>query len=364
MPVAKQAFSTDGSVSEYILTNSNGTKLYVTNWGARVTRFIIKDAGGTTRDLVPGFDSYEKWQESLQIDDPYFGATIGRVAGRIWPCDQVELANSTYQLPEIQPNKVCLHGGRQGFDKKLFEARILCEESNKPASVQFIYVSPDGEEGFPGTVELSVTYTLEVDADSMHIEYKGKLLEGSETMLNPTNHTYWNLTGFKEEPTIHDHVCKLAAERYMATRPDHPMIPTGALSPVAGTALDFYQAPRRFGQDLDKFDQNTTRGYDHIFAVSEAPVQKVREVARVWSEKSGLRLTVLSDQPALIMYTGNWISDRLVGKNNVRYGNYAAVAFETQRFPNAINIPEFRSQVLLHPGETFTQRSVYRLDRI
>ncbi|KAJ1811927.1 hypothetical protein LPJ56_004105 [Coemansia sp. RSA 2599] len=360
MAIIKQPFSQDGSIDEYVLRNANGTQLHVTTWGARVTRFIVKDSKGVERDIVPGFSSYEKWQESLKIDDPYFGATIGRVAGRIYPCDKVDVAGENRVLPEIQPNKVCLHGGRQGFDKKVFTAKIIAESN--PASVQMVCISPDGDEGFPGKVQLSVTYSLTED-DAMHIEYAGKLLEGVETILNPTNHTYWNLTGF-EEPTVHSHVCQLSADRYMATRPDHIMIPTGELAPVADTVLDFVTRPRRYSEHLDKFDKDTLRGYDHIFAASDAPTDNVREVARVWSETSGLRLTVLTDQPALIMYTGNWISDKLVGKHGVRYGNYAAVAFETQRFPNAVNIPKFRSQVLLHPGDVFKQRTIYRIDRL
>ncbi|KAJ1943163.1 hypothetical protein GGF37_002770 [Kickxella alabastrina] len=360
MAVTKQAFSQDGSVDEYILSNTSGTRLHVTNWGARVTRFIIKDSHGTERDIVPGFETYEQWQASLKIDDPYFGATIGRVAGRIHPSNNVTIANKHCKLPEIQPNLVCLHGGKEGFDKKLFAVEIV--SNAQPASVKFTYVSPDGEEGIPGTVELSVLFALTED-NAMHIEYAGRLVDGIESMLNPTNHTYWNLTGFSE-PTIHNHVCRLAADRYMATYLDHVMVPTGELLPVSNTALDFTTMPRKYSEDLDTFDKQTVRGYDHIFVASELPVENIREVARVWSESSGLRLTVLSDQPALIMYTGNWISDELVGKYGVRYRNYAAVAFETQRFPNAVNIPEFRSQVLLHPGEIFGHRVVYKLDHI
>ncbi|KAJ2705465.1 hypothetical protein FB645_002448 [Coemansia sp. IMI 203386] len=360
MAIIKKPFSQDGSIDEYVLSNANGTQLHVTNWGARVTRFITKDKNGVPRDIVPGFSTYESWQESLKTDDPYFGATIGRVAGRIHPCDKVDVAGAACVLPENQPNKVCLHGGHLGFDKKIFSAQIVGESN--PASVRMVCVSPDGDQGFPGKVELAVTYSLTED-DAMHIEYAGKLLEGVETIINPTNHTYWNLTGF-EEPTIHNHVCQLFADRYMTTVSDHPMIPTGELEPVTGTPLDFVTRPHKYSEHLDDFDKTTFRGYDHIFAASDAPTDNVRQVASVWSETSGLRLTVLTDQPALIMYTGNWISDKLIGKNGIRYGNYAAVAFEPQRFPNAVNIPKFRSQVLLHPGDVFKQRTVYRIDRL
>ncbi|KAI8325955.1 aldose 1-epimerase [Martensiomyces pterosporus] len=360
MAVTKRAFSQDGSVDEYILTNSNGTALHITTFGARLVRFIISDKDGKPRDIVSGFENYEKWIESLQIDDPYFGATVGRVAGRIHPCDDVTIDGKRCLLPEIQPNKVCLHGGKQGFDKKIFSAQVASQSS--PASVRFTYVSPDGEEGFPGKVELNVTYSLS-DDDAMHIDYDGKLLEGTETILNPTNHTYWNLTGF-EEPTVHNHICQLAADRYMATRKDNIMVPTGELLPVKDTVLDFFSKPRRFGDELENFDKDTLRGYDHVFAVSDKPVDTVREVASVWSDRTKLRLTVLSDQPVVVLYTGNWISDKLVGKDGVRYGNYAAVAFETQRFTNAVNIPKFRDQVILHPGDVFTHRVVYKLDRM
>ncbi|KAJ2554712.1 Converts alpha-aldose to the beta-anomer [Coemansia sp. RSA 1933] len=360
MGVSKHNFSKNGSINEYELTNSVGTSISVTTWGARLTRFVIRDTSGKLRDIVAGFDNYESWQESLAIDDPYFGATIGRVAGRIWPCDSVQIDGKACVLPEIQPEKVCLHGGRTGFDKRVFIAQVLTEL--QPASVRFTYVSPDGEEGFPGEVELSVTYSLH-DDNSMHIEYSGRLNSGNETILNPTNHTYWNLTGF-EDPTIHNHVCSLEADRYMATRDDNVMVPTGELCPVKDTVLDFHTQPRRFGDDVEGFDKNTVRGYDHVFAVSDQPADDVRLVARVWSPQSKLMLSVLSDQPALIVYTGNWISPKLVGKHGIRYGNYTAVALETQRFPNAVNIPQFRNQVLLHPDKPFGHHTVYKVEYI
>ncbi|KAJ1661888.1 hypothetical protein IW140_006348 [Coemansia sp. RSA 1813] len=360
MSVCKRSFSKDSSIDEYELANSIGTAISVTTWGARLTRFVVKNKDGKQRDIVAGFDSYESWQASLDIDDPYFGATIGRVAGRIWPCNSVQIDGKPRVLPEVQPGKVCLHGGRVGFDKRVFDAQVLSE--SQPASVRFTYVSPDGEEGFPGEVKLSVTYSLD-DDNSMHIEYSGSLNSGAESILNPTNHTYWNLTGF-EEPTIHNHVCRLEADRYMATREDNVMVPTGELLPVKDTALDFCSQPRRFGDGIDSFDKDTVRGYDHVFAIGNRPVEDIRLVAKVWSPQSKLMLSVLSDQPALIVYTGNWISHKLVGKHGVRYGNYSAVALETQRFPNAVNIPQFRSQVMLHPNKPFSHHTVYKIECI
>ncbi|KAJ1820441.1 hypothetical protein LPJ60_003211 [Coemansia sp. RSA 2675] len=360
MPVTKHAFSADGSVTEHVLSNSQGTSVYVTTWGARLTRFLIKDKSSVLRDVVAGFETYEQWQDSLLIDDPYFGATVGRVAGRIHPCDSVTIAGHQCTLPEIQPNKVCLHGGRQGFDKKVFTATDV--STKHAAAVRFMYVSPDGEEGFPGEVELSVTYSL-ADDDSLAISYHGKLTKGSESILNPTNHTYWNLTGFAE-PTILNHICSLSATHVMATHSDHPMIPTGQLQPVVGTALDFVSLPRKFGDRIGEFDDEVLRGYDHVYATSTAPTDHLRQVACVWSELSGIRLTVMTDQPALVMYTGNWISDKLAGKYGVRYGKHAAVALETQRFVNAISIPEYRDQVLLRPGDDFVHNVVFRLDTV
>ncbi|KAJ1965281.1 hypothetical protein GGI12_000885 [Dipsacomyces acuminosporus] len=359
MAVVKRAFSRDGSVDEYVLTNKGGAAVYITTFGARVVRFIVENEDGKPLDIVAGFGSYEEWLDSLRIDDPYFGATVGRVAGRIHPCDDVTIAGKPCMLPEIQPGKVCLHGGKEGFDKKLFSAQVISESN--PASVKLTYTSPDGEEGFPGKVQLDVTYSLFDDGNAMHIDYEGRLLEGTETIINPTNHTYWNLTGF-EEPTVHNHICQLAADRYMATRADNVMVPTGELLPVKGTVLDFCSGPRRFGDELENFDKSTLRGYDHVFVVSDAPVDKIREVASVWSEKSRLKMTVLSDQPVVVLYTGNWISDKLVGKGGTRYGNYAGVAFETQRFTNAVNIPKFRDQVVLRPGQIFTHSAVYRIE--
>ncbi|KAJ2459050.1 hypothetical protein GGF42_001701 [Coemansia sp. RSA 2424] len=359
MTVTRHAFSADGSVDEFILTNEQGTSVYVTTWGARLTRFIIKDKNGQPRDIVAGFETYEQWQSSLLIDDPYFGATIGRVAGRIHPCDSVTIAEHRCVLPEIQPNKVCLHGGRQGFDKKLFTATDVSAEHAR-AAVRMTYLSPDGEEGFPGAIKVDVTYSL-ADDDSVAIRYHAELIEGTESVFNPTNHTYWNLTGF-EEPTVHNHICSIPATHVMAMHSDQPMIPTGQLQAVTGTALDFDSQPRKYGDRIDEFDKKTVRGYDHAYVTSTAPTDHLRQVACVLSELSGLRLTVLTDQPVLVMYTGNWISDKLVGKYGKRYCNYAAVALETQRFVNAVNIPEYRDQVLLHPGNIFTHNVVYKLD--
>ncbi|KAJ2457785.1 hypothetical protein GGF42_002469 [Coemansia sp. RSA 2424] len=359
MTVTRHAFSADGSVDEFILTNEQGTSAYVTTWGARLTRLIIKDKNGQPRDIVAGFETYEQWQSSLLIDDPYFGATIGRVAGRIHPCDSVTIAEHHCVLPEIQPNKVCLHGGRQGFDKKLFTATDVSAEHAR-AAVRMTYLSPDGEEGFPGAIKVDVTYSL-ADDDSVAIRYHAELVKGTESVFNPTNHTYWNLTGF-EEPTVHNHICSIPATHVMAMHSDRPMIPTGQLQAVTGTALDFAAQPRKYGDRIDEFDKETVRGYDHAYVTSAAPTDHLRQVACVLSEISGLRLTVLTDQPVLVMYTGNWISDKLVGKYGKRYCNYAAVALETQRFVNAVNVPEYRDQVLLHPGNIFTHNVVYKLD--
>ncbi|KAJ2797095.1 Converts alpha-aldose to the beta-anomer [Coemansia guatemalensis] len=363
MAVTKHAFSQDGKVDEYVLSNSVGTKVYLTTWGARLTRFIVKDSEDKPRDIVAGFETYEKWQESLDIDDPYFGATIGRVAGRIQPCDKVEIGGSQCQLTENQPNKVCLHGGKHGFDKKIFQAHV--HEQSDVSSITFTYVSADGEEGFPGEIELSITYSLDND-NGLHLDYAGKLISGTESVLNPTNHTYWNLTGF-EEPTVHNHTCQLLATYYMDTCVDKPMVPNGELLPVHGTKLDFASAPRRVGDELETFDKDKERGYDHVFVHNDqqtATDAVVREVARVESACSGLRLTVLSDQPAIVLYTGNWISNELVGKYGVRYGNYAALALETQKLANAVNIPWFRNEVLLTPDRPFTHRTIFRIDHI
>lgn len=365
MPVSKRPFSKDGSTEEYVLVNDLGSKLQITNWGARVTRFIVKDKAGVQRDVVAGFESYEEWQDSLSIDDPYFGATVGRVAGRISPCHDIKIGPRTCSLPATQPHSTCLHGGKEGFDKKVFEGKIV---SQSPASVMFTYVSEDGQEGFPGQVQLSVTYTLAQDKDAMSIEYKGKSMDGIETILNPTNHTYWNLTGFVQ-PTIENHMCQLSscADRVMVTLPDNPSTPSGELETVVraglSSPLDFVTKPCRYGDRLKEFGPETpTRGIDHAFVTSLEPTSVVRDVGQIWSEFSGIRLTVATDQPLLVMYTGNWISDKLVGKYGVRYRNYAAVALETQGFLNAVNIPRFYDQVKLAADDVYTHRVEYKLD--
>ncbi|KAJ2078549.1 hypothetical protein H4R24_004408 [Coemansia sp. RSA 988] len=258
--VTKHVFSQDSKVDEYVLSNTANTKVYLTTWGVRLTRFVVNDSKGKSRDIVAGFESYEKWQESLDIDNPYFGATIGRVAGRIQPCDEVEINGRHCLLTENQPNKVSLHGSKHGFDKKIFQAHL--HKQSDMSSITFTYVSADGE-GFPGEVELKITYSLDND-NGLQLKYTGRLVSGTESVLNPTNHTYWNLTGF-EEPTIHNYMCQLLATQYMATRTDIPMVPNGELRSVYGTKLDFCSEPRRIGDHLETFDKNKERGYDHVY---------------------------------------------------------------------------------------------------
>jgi aldose 1-epimerase len=325
----------------FTLKNANGLVLKVTNYGTIVTELHVPDRSGKLSDVVLGFESVEGYQKG----SPYFGATVGRVANRIRDA-RFALEGKEYELAR-NDGKNHLHGGLKGWDKVLWSATYV-ETPNGPR-IEFTYVSKDGEEGYPGTVNAQVVYTLTNENEfviDMHAT------TDATTIVNMAHHTYWNLGGFAAGP-ITDHVLTLFANEYT---PGDPMVPTGVIEPVKGTPFDF-TTPKPIGQDL-RATGGTPVGYDHNFVVNGEP-NALRPVARVKDPKSGRVMMLEANQPGVQFYSGNFLDGKTAGKG-VAYAQHTGFCLETQKFPNAIGIPGWKDQVVLRPGVTYAHQMIHR----
>jgi aldose 1-epimerase len=333
-------------VKLFTLTNDNGLRMKVSDYGTIITELVVPDRDGKLGDVVLGYDRLEQYLEAT----PFFGATVGRVANRIWGA-AFELDGKRYQLdPNNGPHT--LHGGKRGWDKVIWEA----EQSQTPngPEIHFSYHSPDGEEGFPGTVDASVVYAL-THANELRIRMRATT--DRPTLVNLAHHTYWNLGGYASG-TIRDHELTLHADLYTpsAPVPGADPVPNGAVEPVAGTPFDFTTA-KPIGRDLDAVGGKPA-GFDHNWIVNGSPNQ-LRPVARVRDPKSGRVLTLEADQPGVQFYSGKFLDGSHRGKGAV-FDQYAGFCLETQKFPNAINLPAWRDQVILRPGQTYEHVMVHR----
>jgi aldose 1-epimerase len=333
--------SMEADVKLFTLTNANGLVLKVTNYGTIVTELHVPDRSGKIADVVLGFESVEGYQK----ESPYFGATVGRVANRIRDA-KFELEGRKYELA-VNDGKNHLHGGLKGWDKVLWNATPV--ETPHGPRIEFTYVSKDGEEGYPGTVDAQVIYTL-TNENEFVIEMHATT--DKTTIVNMAHHTYWNLGGFAAGP-ITDHVLQLFADRYT---PGDPMVPTGVIEPVEGTPFDF-TTPKPIGQDLHA-TRGTPVGYDHNFVVNGEP-NSLRPVARVKDPKSGRVMTLEANQPGVQFYSGNFLDGTTTGKG-VAYAQHTGFCLETQRFPNAVGIPAWKDQVVLRPRETYVHKMIHR----
>lgn len=328
----------DGSsVQLFTLTNENGMEVSITNFGGIVTSIKVPDKDGNIEDVVLGFDDFEKYKSG----HPFFGAIAGRYANRI-ANGEFELNGETYQLA-TNDGENHLHGGNEGFDKKLWNAEVNQDEN----SVTLSYLSPDGEEGYPGNLDVDVTYTL-TDDNELKIDYHATT--DKPTVLNLTNHSYFNLSGDPSQ-TILDHKLTINADRY--TPVDDGLIPTGELRPVEGTAFDFTE-PETVGARIESIPP----GYDHNFVLNN-PDSGVRKIATVEHEESGRVMEVYTDQPGVQFYTGNFLDGSLMDRNGNPIEQYAALCLETQTFPDSPNKPDFPSPVL-NPGEMYETTTIYQ----
>jgi aldose 1-epimerase len=328
----------DGTaVDLYALANANGLIAKVTNYGAIITELHVPDRRGEFRDVVLGFDNLPQYLKK----HPYFGATVGRFANRIAK-GRFTLDGQTYTLATNNgPNH--LHGGLKGFDKVVWQA-----EPQTSAAVKFTYTSPDGEEGYPGTLAVAVTMTL-TDANELRLDYTATT--DKATPVNLTNHSYFNLAG---QGDVLSHELMLAADHY--TPVDSALIPTGEIKPVKGTPMDFTR-PQPIGA---RFAQLHTQpvGYDHNYVLN-AGGKALALAARVYEPGSGRIMEVQTTQPGVQLYTANFLDGSLTGKRGVVYRQYSAFCLETQHFPDSVNQPKFPS-VILRPGQTYHHTTIYK----
>ena len=347
----RETFGTlpDGqTVEAIVLTNGNGMRVRILAYGALVQELTVPGRDGPA-DVVLGYDGMEGYLKASN----YFGASVGRYANRIG-AGRFSLGNRTYQLAANDgPN--ALHGGVQGFDKHLWTIADTATDADG-ASVTLTYLSPDGEEGYPGALSVSATYRL-TETNELSIEYRATT--DAPTIVNLTNHSYFNLAGASAGVSILDQVLTIPADAY--TPVDATLIPTGEFRPVAGTAFDF-RSPIRIGDRIrDGGDEQLRvgRGYDPNWVVSRRPVEGLQLLARMEDPASRRVMEIYSNQPGIQFYSGNFLDGTVTGKGGTIYRMGDGLCLEPQIFPDTPNKPDFGTAEL-RPGEVYENRIVYR----
>lgn len=351
--VKKESFgkTADGTEAEvYILTNAKGAEAKFTNYGAALTSLKMPDREGKFADVVLGFDSIDGYtNEKYQKANPYFGAIAGRYANRIAGA-KFSINNQEYKLA-ANNGKNSLHGGVKGFDKVFWQGKEVSAANG--AAVEFTYSSKDGEEGFPGNLTAKVTYTL-TDENELKIDYSATT--DKETLVNLTHHSYFNLAG-EGSGDILTHELKINADKF--TPIDAESIPTGELKSVEGTPFDF-RAAKEIGKEIDADNEQIKngKGYDHNFVVN-GENGTLRQAAVVTEPKTGRIMEVLTTEPGIQLYTGNYLDGSLAGKSGGKYAKRTGFCLETQHFPDSPNRPDFPT-TLLKPNETYKSSTVYK----
>ena len=342
--VEKQEFGkmADGTPVElYTLTNANGLQAKVMTLGAILTELHVPDRQGKLADVVLGFSDLDSYLKG----HPHFGSTIGRFGNRIAK-GRFTLDGKEYKLA-VNNGPNSLHGGLKGFDKMIWQAEPVSGPDG-PA-VKFSLTSPDGQEGYPGEVHATVTYTL-TNKNELKLDYTATSTKA--TPINLTNHSYFNLTGGTSN--VSEHELTLNADRFTPT--DETLIPTGELKPVKGTPLDFTQPHTigsRFG-DMPAF----IGGYDHNYVIN-GDGMSLTTTAKVKEPKSGRVLEMSTTEPAVQLYTSNFMDGKIKGKGGIAYKAHQAFCLEAQHFPDSPNQPQFPSTIL-RPGETYKQTTIYK----
>lgn len=335
------------AVEAYTLKSEQGLIAKVMTRGATLVELHAADRDGKLEDVILGFDDVTGYESG---DNAYFGCTAGRVANRI-AHGKFELDGKQYSLAvNNEPNH--LHGGlERSLDKVLWQAKPFANERGQ--GVTFQYTSPDGEEGYPGNLAVKVTYFVPKASNTLSIRYSAST--DKATPVNLTNHAYFNLAG-QGSPTIHEHVLRVNADRY--TPVDDTLIPTGELAPVDGTPLDFLK-PKKIGARIAELTETATLGYDHNYVLNAAKEgEDFRFAASLYDKASGRRLRIMTTEPGIQFYSGNFLTGAK-GKAGATYAHQSACCLETQHFPDSINQPEFPS-VVLKPGEEFTSQTRYQ----
>ncbi len=343
MSVEKSVFgkTADGvPVDLYTLTNARGVVLKMTNFGAIVVALEVPDRDGKLANVNMGFSNLEGFLGK----NPYFGATVGRYCNRI-AAGKFTLDGKPYTLATNDNGKHHLHGGQVGFNKVVWKAEPF--ENDSGVGIQFTYLSKDGEEGYPGNLNVTAVYTLTND-NELAIEFTATT--DKATPVNLTNHCYWNLAG-AGFGTIRNHVLMINADKYLPV--DAVLIPTGEVARVTGTPLDFTK-PEKIGARLDQI-QATPVGYDHCF-VLRGQAGQMHLAARVQDPASGRVMEIHTTQPALQFYSGNFLDG---GPGSNGYRQYDGFCLETQHYPDSPNHADFPNTIL-RPGETFHERTVHK----
>ena len=333
-------------VHEYTLADGGGVEVVVLTYGCILARVLTPDRDGRRADVALGLSTLQEYETR----NPFFGCVVGRFANRIGGA-RFELDGHEYHVATAHPPNA-LHGGIRGFDKQVWE--VVREISEGGAvGLELRHLSPDGDQGFPGNLEARVTYTLA--GGDLRVDYQATT--DKTTVVNLTNHSYWNLRG-EGEGSIQDHVVTLAASYYTPT--DAGQIPTGEIAPVAGTPLDFRQPkPIADGLRSDYQQVALARGFDQNWIVDRPDDHSLVLAARVLEPTTGRTLEVLTTQPGIQFYTGNSLDGRVYGPSGRAYRQGDGLALETQHFPDSPNRPSFPSTVL-RPGETFRSTTVFR----
>ena len=342
MSISRKEFgSIDGkAVSLFTMKNRNETEVRVINYGCIITSIIVKDKNGRHRDIALGFDNLEDYLK----EHPFFGAVIGRFGNRI--------AGAEFKLNErtcklfANNGKNHLHGGKKGFDKVIWEYEI---DKN---TLKFSYLSIDEEEGYPGNLKVNVNYTL-TDNNEIKISYKAE--SDKDTVLNLTNHSYFNLNGEGSE-TILDHNLTLNADSFLPT--DSESIPTGEYCPVSGTEFDFTTTSVIGDRINSKNEQlEFVGGYDHNFILNKSD-KLLKKAGTAESKESGIKMDVFTTEPGIQFYSGNYLDGTLIGKSG-KYRKQSGFCLETQHYPDSPHFPKFPSTIL-KKGDLFSSETIYR----
>ena len=332
------------SIRSYTLKNKNGMEVKCTNYGAIISSIKVPDRMGIFADVALGYDSVEGYINA--VDRPYFGAVVGRYGNRIAK-GKFTIDGKEYSL-KTNNGENHLHGGLMGFDKVVWTAKMAGENS-----VAFSYTARDGEEGYPGNLAVTVTYTL-TDDNEIKIDYLATT--DKKTPVNLTNHTYFNLAG-EGAPTILDHELMINADAF--TPVDKGLIPTGELRPVETTPFDFRTA-KTIGRDIGLENQQLEfgLGYDHNWVLNKGN-GGMTLAATVYEPKSGRFMEVFTEEPGIQFYCGNFLNGCLVGKSGKVYNHRSALCLETQHYPDSPNQPAFPSTIL-EPGQTYATTTIYK----
>jgi aldose 1-epimerase len=351
--IEKQLYgvTADGiDVYEYTLTNTRDMEVKIITFGGIITSIKVPDRRHKFENVALGFDNLQDYETK----NPYFGCITGRYANRIDE-GMFTLDGVTYQLDINNPPNH-LHGGFKGFDKQVWEVTQEIDEGDQ-VGIELHYLSPDGDQNYPGNLDVFVTYTL-TDRNEIRMDYKATT--DAPTIVNLTNHTYWNLAG-EGEGAVYDHVLKLNADHY--TPVDETLIPTGEIAPVEGTPLDFRRSkPLNDGIRSDHPQIVIGRGFDHNWVLNRPSFEDKSMIlaAQLWEPESGRFLEIFTTEPGIQFYSGNFLDGTLYGTSHRAYRQGDGLALETQHFPDSPNHANFPSTVLL-PGDTYETTTVFRL---